>query len=176
MAYKVAGAAAERGDALDAVASAARSLLESTRTMGVGLSPTILPALGKPTFELGEGEMEIGIGIHGERGVRRTELATADAIADELFSAVVEELSLQPADRVSVMVNGMGATPLEELYIVYRRVAERLEGMEVSVHRADIGEFATSLEMSGASLTIVRLDDQAIELLDAPASSPFFRR
>lgn len=176
MAYKVAGAAAERGDPLDRVASAARSLLGSTRSMGVGLSPTILPALGKPTFELGEGEMEIGIGIHGERGVRRVALETADAIADELFDAVVEELALEADDRVAVMVNGLGATPLEELYIVYRRVAERLASVDVRVQRADVGEFATSLEMAGASLTIAKVDDASIELLDAPATSPFFRR
>jgi len=176
LAYKVAGAAAERGDPLAAVASAARSLLESTRTMGVGLSPTILPALGKPTFELGDGEMEIGIGIHGERGVRRVALETADAIADELFDAVVEELALVAGDRVSVMVNGLGATPLEELYIVYRRIAERLASVDVRVQRADVGEFATSLEMAGASLTIARVDDASIELLEAPAASPFFRR
>jgi dihydroxyacetone kinase len=176
LAFKVAGAAAERGDSLDAVAAAARRILDSTRSMGVGLSPTILPAAGRPTFELDDGEMEIGIGIHGEPGVRRGPLATADEVADALFEPIAKELDLAAGDLVAVMVNGMGATPLEELYLVYRRVHERLGERGVTVHRPYIGEFATSLEMAGASLTISRLDESSIALLDAPALSPFFHQ
>jgi phosphoenolpyruvate---glycerone phosphotransferase subunit DhaK len=175
-AFKCAGAAAERGDDLEAVATAARHALENTRSMGVGLSPTILPAAGKPTFELEDGQMEIGIGIHGERGVRVGPLESADAIADQLLDAISADLGLTTGDRVAVMVNGMGATPLEELYVLYRRVHARLSEMGISDRQPYVGEFATSLEMAGASLTVMRLDDELAEFMAAPARSPFFRR
>ncbi len=173
-AYKCAGAAAERGDTLEQVEAAAKKAVAATRTMGVGLSPTILPAAGKPTFELGEGEMEIGIGIHGEPGIHRGPLETADEVADRLLSAISEDLALTSGDRVAVLVNGLGATPLEELYVIYRHLAKDLSAKGVTVHRQYIGEYATSLEMAGASITLMRLDDELAELVDAPASSPFF--
>lgn len=175
-AYKCAGAAAETGMSLEEVAGVARGALRQTRSMGVGLSPTILPAAGKPTFELGDGEMEVGIGIHGEPGVRRGPLESADAVADTLLAATADDLGLARGDRVAVLVNGLGATPLEELYILYRRIHTGLGARGVTVHRPYIGEFATSLEMAGASLTIMRLTDQLTELLEAPANSPFFRQ
>jgi len=143
--------------------------------MGVGLSPTILPAAGKPTFELGPDEMEIGIGIHGERGVRRGRLESADRIATDLLEKIVADLALARGDRVAVLVNGLGATPLEELYVLYRHVRRDLDRMGVAVRRTYVGEFATSLEMAGASLSVMRLDDELARLLDAPARSPFFR-
>jgi dihydroxyacetone kinase len=174
--FKIAGAAAERGDSLDEVARIAEAVGASTRTMGVGLSPTILPAAGKPTFELGEGEMEIGIGIHGEPGVHRGPLETADAVTERLVGAIAGDLPLRSGDRVSVLVNGLGATPLEELYILYRRAAQLLGDLGVEIHHPYVGEYATSLEMSGASISVLRLDDELTELLDAPASSPFFRQ
>jgi dihydroxyacetone kinase-like protein len=174
-AFKCAGAVAEAGGTLDEVAEAARHALAGTRSMGVGLSPTILPAAGKPTFELADGEMEIGIGIHGEPGVRRAPLETADEIADDLLGAVAADLELGVGDRVAVLVNGLGATPLEELYILYRRIHAGLAERGVTVARPYIGEFATSLEMAGASLTVMRLDDRRIGWLDAPARSPFYR-
>jgi dihydroxyacetone kinase/dihydroxyacetone kinase-like protein len=176
LAYKVAGAAAERGDSLDEVAAAAQAAVDATRTMGIGLSPTILPTVGKPTFELDEGQMEIGIGIHGEPGIHRGPLETADQVADRLLDAIVADLGLTGGERVVVLVNGMGATPLEELYIVYRRVHKRLTDLGVTIHRRYIGEYATSLEMAGASLTVMRLDDRLTELIDAPARSPFFEQ
>lgn len=175
-AYKCAGAAAERGDALDAVAAAARAAVDNTRTMGVGLSPTILPAAGEATFELGDGEMEIGIGIHGEPGVHRGVLESADAVTERLVGAISEDLGLGAGDRVSVLINGMGATPLEELYILYRRAKQLLDELGVEIYRPYIGEFATSLEMAGASISVMRLDDSLTELLDASADSPFFRQ
>jgi len=174
-AYKCAGAAAERGASLEDVAAAARSAVANTRSMGVGLSPTILPAAGKPTFELGPDEMEIGIGIHGERGVRRGRLESADRIAGDLLEKIVADLSLARGDRVAVLVNGLGATPLEELYVLYRHVRQDLDRMGITVRRTYVGEFATSLEMAGASLSLIRLDDDLTRLLEAPARSPFFR-
>jgi len=174
-AYKCAGAAAERGASLEGVTAAARSAVANTRSMGVGLSPTILPAAGKPTFELGPDEMEIGIGIHGERGVRRGRLESADRIAGDLLEKIVADLSLARGDRVAVLVNGLGATPLEELYVLYRHVRKALDRMGITVRRTYVGEFATSLEMAGASLSLIHLDDDLTRLLEAPARSPFFR-
>ncbi len=175
-AYKCAGAAAERGDSLEQVTDVARAAAAATRTMGVGLSPTILPSAGKPTFVLGEGEMEIGIGIHGEPGVHRGALETADAVTERFLGAITGDLGLAAGDRVSVLVNGLGATPLEELYVMYRRAAQILGDLGVEIHRPYVGEFATSLEMAGASISVLRLDDRLQELLDAPAASPFFRQ
>ncbi|GMA94692.1 dihydroxyacetone kinase subunit DhaK [Pseudolysinimonas kribbensis] len=133
-AFKIAGAAAERGDDLAGVASIARRVGERTRTMGVGLSPTILPAAGEPTFHLDEGEMEVGIGIHGEPGVHRGRLETADQIADRLVGAVLDDLDAPAGSTVSVLVNGLGATPLEELYILYRRAARLIAERDLSIH------------------------------------------
>ena len=176
LAFKCAGAAAERGDSLDEVLAAAQAAVDSTRTMGVGLSPTILPNAGKPTFELDEGEMEIGIGIHGEPGVHRGRLESADQVTERLLGAICEDLELVSGDRVAIVVNGLGATPLEELYVMYRRARALLDERGVTVHRPYIGELATSLEMAGASISVMRLDERLTVLLDAPASSPFFQQ
>ncbi len=173
-AYKCAGAAAERGDSLDQVARIAQDAVERCATMGIGLSPTILPTAGKPTFELPDDEMEIGIGIHGEPGIHRGPLETADEIAVRLTTPLVEDLGLGWGDRVAVLVNGLGATPLEELYVLFRKVYEVLDQAGVTVERSYVGEFATSLEMAGASVSLLELDDERRELLDAPAHSPFF--
>ena len=175
-AYKCAGAAAERGDDLEGVAKAAQAAVESSRSMGIGLSPTILPAAGKPTFELDEGEMEIGIGIHGEPGVHRGPLEPADAITDRLLEPIITDLGLCAGERVAVLVNGLGATPLEELYVMYRRVHARLTDLGVEIERRYVGEYATSLEMAGASISLMRLDDTTSALLAAPARSPFFEQ
>ena len=172
-AYKVAGAAAAQGATLDEVAEAVEHLNANMGSMGVGLSPTILPAAGEPTFTLDEGEMEIGIGIHGERGVRRGPLDPADSIADELFATISNDLGLSSGDSIAVLVNGLGATPLEELYILARRVSQRCSEAGLTLERTYVGEYATSLEMAGASLTVVRLDDRLRHLLAQPASSPF---
>jgi dihydroxyacetone kinase-like protein len=175
-AYKCAGAAAERGDDLAGVAAAAQAAVDSTRTMGIGLSPTILPTVGKPTFELDEGEMEVGIGIHGEPGIHRGPLEPADAVTDRLLEPIVADLGLTSGERVAVLVNGLGATPLEELYLVYRRVHARLSELGVEIERRYVGEYATSLEMAGASVSVMRLDDATSALLAAPARSPFFEQ
>lgn len=174
-AYKAAGAAAERGDSLDEVAAVAEDVVEHTATMGIGLSPTILPTTAEPSFDLPDGEMEIGIGIHGEPGIHRGALETADQITERLVAALVEDLSLTAGDRVAVLVNGMGATPLEELYVMYRRVHQLLTERGVKIERRYVGEYATSLEMAGASISFLALDDARLALLDAPAASPFFQ-
>jgi len=172
--YKVAGAAAEAGLDLDDVIRLTRKASDNTRTMGVALSPCTLPAVGQPTFELPLGEMEIGMGIHGEPGIRRGALHNADAIVDELLEPLVADMDLVQGDRVDVLMNGLGSTPKEELYIMYRRLHSRLTEMGVSVHRPYLGEFATSLEMAGASISLLRVDDELERLMDAPANTPFF--
>jgi len=173
-AFKAAGAAAERGDSLDEVAAVAKDIVENTATMGVGLTPTILPTTGKPSFELAEREMEIGIGIHGEPGIHRGELETADEIADHLLAPLMADLSLVAGDRVAVLVNGLGATPLEELYVLYRRVHQTLAAAGIEIAKNYVGEYATSLEMAGASISLLKLNDSRLELLNAAARSPFF--
>ena len=175
-AYKIAGAAAERGDSLAEVTRLAAKVNERVRSMGVGLSPTILPAAGEPTFTLGDREMEIGIGIHGEPGVHRGPLETADQITDRLLGAVLADLELPPGSSIALMVNGMGATPAEELYVMFRRARQVLDNAGISIYRPYIGEYATSLEMAGASITVLALDTELTELLDAPAFSPFFEQ
>ncbi|PFG17919.1 dihydroxyacetone kinase DhaK subunit [Propionicimonas paludicola] len=173
-AFKAAGAAAERGDSLDEVAAVAQDIVENTATMGVGLTPTILPTTGKPSFELAEREMEIGIGIHGEPGIHRGELESADEIADHLLAPLMADLSLVAGDRVAVLVNGLGATPLEELYVLYRRVHQNLAAAGIEIAKNYVGEYATSLEMAGASISLLKLNDSRLELLNAAARSPFF--
>ncbi|MEU6730141.1 dihydroxyacetone kinase subunit DhaK [Nonomuraea wenchangensis] len=173
-AYKAAGAAAERGDSLEQVAAVAEDVVEHTATMGIGLSPTVMPTTGEPSFTLAEGEMEIGIGIHGEPGIHRGPLETADEITDRIIGALVEDLELVSGDRVAVLVNGLGATPLEELYVIYRRAHQVLSERGLSIEKKYVGEYATSLEMAGASISLLKLDDARLELLNAPASSPFF--
>lgn len=175
-AYKCAGAAAETGASLEEVESIANAANAATRTMGVGISPTILPAAGEPTFTLEEGEMEIGIGIHGEPGIERRQLRRADEVVDQLLEHILGDLPSGDRDDVAVLVNGMGATPKEELYVLFRRVHQRLADTPLRIHRAYVGEYATSLEMAGASLSVIRLDDRLLDHLDAPARSPFFEQ
>lgn len=174
-AYKIAGASAARGDDLETVERFAKAAVDGTRTAGVGLAPTILPAAGKPTFELAEGEMEVGVGIHGESGIRTAPIEPADAIADDLFDRMKDEAGVVPGARLAVLINGLGATPLEELYVLYARVAQRITDAGATVVHNFIGEYATSLEMAGASISILAVDDDLEQLLTAPAYSPFWR-
>jgi dihydroxyacetone kinase len=170
-AYKVAGAAAEAGWPLDRVAEVAQRATDRTRSMGVGLAPCILPTTGVPTFELDDGEMEIGIGIHGERGIARVPLETADKIGRDLVARVVEELDAGP---LALMVNSLGATSLEELYVTYASIHDELGRRGQAVARSYVGRYATSMEMAGLSVTALALDDELGQLLAAPAESPFF--
>jgi phosphoenolpyruvate---glycerone phosphotransferase subunit DhaK len=172
-AYKIAGAKAETGADLAAVAAVAQRVVEQTCSMGVALSPCTIPAVGKPTFSIGEGEMELGMGIHGEAGIQRGPLQTADAVAQSMSERVLEDLPFRRGDRVAVLVNGLGATPPEELYLLYRKAYQVIEGRGVRIERVFIGEYATSMEMAGASISLLKLDEELLTLLDAPAYSPF---
>jgi len=174
--YKAAGAAADQLLNLDEVTRIATTAVQNTRTIGVGLSPTILPAAGEATFQLDDGEMEIGVGIHGERGTHRGPLESADEITDRFLAGIAGELKLTDGARVAVLVNGLGATPLEELYVMYRRVNHVLTSRGVTIAHRYLGEYVTSLEMAGASLSIMLLDDELDALIGAPAASPFFQQ
>jgi dihydroxyacetone kinase-like protein len=174
--YKCAGAMAEAGASLEEVKRVAEKAGASVRTMGVALSPNIVPEVGKPQFSLGENEMEIGMGIHGEPGIRRGALRKADAIVEEMMGAVLPDLPFVSGDRVAVLINGLGATPKEELYLIYRRVALILKEKKISVFQVYVGEFATSLEMAGASISLLRLDEELTRLLARPARTPFFEQ
>jgi phosphoenolpyruvate---glycerone phosphotransferase subunit DhaK len=174
--YKCAGAKAEEGADLDEVKRIAELAGANVRTMGVALSPVIVPEVGKPSFTIGEGEMEIGMGIHGEPGIRRGKLLTADEVVDEMVGQILPDLPYSSGDEVSVLVNGLGATPKEELYVVYRRVAELLNDKGISVVKVYVGEFATSLEMTGFSISILKLSDELKQLLLKPARTPFFEQ
>jgi dihydroxyacetone kinase-like protein len=173
-AFKCAGACADKGGSLDEVVAAAEKALANTRTMGVALSPCTVPMAGKPTFTIGDDEMEIGMGIHGEPGKVREKLQAADRITERMMDSILADLKPAAGDRLAVMVNGLGATPLEELYIIFRKAHEILTGQAIRIHRAYVGEYATSMEMAGASITLMRLDDELTELLDHPARTPFF--
>jgi dihydroxyacetone kinase-like protein len=172
-AFKIAGARAEEGGTLAEVKAAAEHALANTRSMGVALSPCILPQIGKPTFTLGDDEMEIGMGIHGEPGTARGTLESADAITTTLVERIMGDIDLHGSE-VTVMLNSLGATPLEELYIMYSRVLSLFNANGVRVYRPYIGRFATSMEMAGASITVMKLDAELKRLLNQPASSPFF--
>lgn len=173
-AFKVAGAAAEKGMSLDEVADVARKALDNIRTMGVALTPCIVPMVGKPTFSIADDELEVGMGIHGEAGIEVRKMMTADEIADLIMDKLFTELPVQQGDEVSIMVNGLGATPLEEQLIVYRRIHKILSEKGVNVFMPHIGEYATSMEMAGMSVTMFKLDAQMKELLAAPANTPFY--
>lgn len=175
-AYKIAGAAAAEGASLDEVVRITQAAAYNTRTMGVALSPCTVPAAGVPTFTIADDEMEIGMGIHGEAGVQRGKLESADAIGTRLTRDLIVDLPFVSGDRVAVLVNGLGATPPEELYVLYRRVRQVLAEAGIAVYRSYVGEYATSLEMAGASVSLLKLDDELTRLLDAPARSPFFQQ
>jgi dihydroxyacetone kinase-like protein len=175
-AFKCAGACADKGGSLDEVVAAAEKALANTRTMGVALSPCTVPMAGKPTFTIGEDEMEIGMGIHGEPGKVREKLQTADQITERMMAALLADLKPAAGDRLAIMVNGLGATPPEELYIIFRKAHAILMEQGIAIHRAYVGEYATSMEMAGASITLMRLDAELTELLDHPAHTPFFKQ
>jgi len=165
---KVAGARADERASLDDVKAAAEHASERTRTIGVGLGPCTVPAAFRPTFELPDGEMDVGMGVHGEAGMSRRKTGRADDVADELLDLLLGELDPRDGESAFVLVNTLGATPLMEGLVVVRRVTQRLRDAGIRLHRARAGEYITSLEMAGLSLTVMCLDDELRRLVDAP--------
>jgi len=173
--FKCAGAAADMMMPLDEVERLARHANDRTFTMGVALSSCSLPQTRKPSFDLPVGEMEIGMGIHGEPGVRRGPLRSANEVADEIMDAILAEMAAPAGARVAVLVNSLGATPLMELYILNARIAERLKAAGLAVHKTLVGPYCTSLDMAGASITIMHLDDELQRMIDHPCDCAMFR-
>lgn len=173
--HKLAGAKAETGASLEEVTRVAEKVIDNVRSMGMSISSCIVPAAGKPNFTLAENEMEIGMGIHGEPGTHREEIKTSDEITEHLVNKILDDMHLEDGTEVAVMVNGLCSTPLMELYIVNKKVNEMLTEKGIKIHRTFVGEFMTSLEMAGFSVTLLKLDDELKELLDAPADTPALR-
>lgn len=172
--HKIAGAMAETGADLDAVTAVAQKVIDNVRTMGAAIRPCTVPAAGKPGFELAEDEMEVGIGIHGEPGTHREKIKPADEIVDMLLEQILADIDYSGSE-VAVMVNSAGATPLMELFIIYNHVADVLAEKGIKVYKSLVGEYMTSIEMEGFSISLLKLDDQLKELLDASADTPAFK-
>lgn len=170
--HKIAGACAEAGGSLAEVKRVAEKVIENVRSMGMAVDACTVPALGKPSFDLAEDEVEIGIGIHGEPGVSRERALPADAVVDRLLAKILAEGIYGEGDEVAVMVNGMGATPLMELYIANRHLDQALLEKGIRVHRTMVGNYMTSLDMAGFSITLLKLDEELKTLLDAPCDTP----
>ena len=172
--FKVAGAIAETGASLDDVFKTATEVNNNIRTLGVALSPCILPEAGKPTFEINDDEIEIGMGIHGEPGIKREKLRPANDLVDDLYKRIMEDSKLQSNDNIAIMINSLGATPLEELYIVSRRVNENLKNSKINNVKTYVGRYATSMEMAGLSITTLKLNNNLKKYLLANSSCPFW--
>ncbi|MBR9942289.1 dihydroxyacetone kinase subunit DhaK [Clostridiaceae bacterium Marseille-Q3526] len=172
--HKIAGAKAETGASLEEVQAVAQKVIDNVRTMGMAIRPCTVPAAGQPGFELNDDEMEVGIGIHGEPGIHREPLKKADEIVDLLLEKILADLDYS-GKEVAVMINGSGATPLMELFIVNNRVSDVLAEKGVKVYKTLVGEYMTSIEMEGFSISLLRLDDELKELLDAKADTPAFK-
>ena len=172
--FKIAGAAAETGASLDEVFNTASEANNNIRTLGVALSPCILPEAGKPTFEIRDDEIEIGMGIHGEPGIKREKLKPANDLVDDLYKRIIEDSRLKSNDNVAIMINSLGATPLEELYIISKRVNENLSQSKIKNIKTYVGRYATSMEMSGMSITTLKLSDSLKKNLLAPSECPFW--
>jgi dihydroxyacetone kinase-like protein len=175
LAEKIVGAAAEAGQDLAAVTALCQRVQDNVRSMGMALTSCTVPAAGKPTFEIGDDEMEIGIGIHGEPGRERRKLASADEVTEALLTPILDDGVIGSGDRVLAFVNGMGGTPLIELYVVYNKVASVLAGRGITIERNLVGSYITSLEMAGASITLLKLDDEMLSLWDAPVHTAALR-
>jgi dihydroxyacetone kinase-like protein len=175
MVEKICGAAAEGGADLSSIAAIARKVNGAGRSMGMALTSCTVPAAGQPTFELPETEMEIGIGIHGEPGRHREPLGSAAEIAERLLDPIVRDLPYERGDKVLAFVNGMGGTPLLELYVVFSEVSRILGGHGITIERSLVGPYITSLEMAGCSITLLKLDDELVRLWDAPVRTPALR-
>ena len=169
--HKIAGAKAEQGASLAEVKEAAEKAIRNIRTMGVAMTPCILPAVGKPGFQIADDEIEIGMGIHGEKGIETTKIKTAKEIAEILVGRILDDYDYSNSE-VAVLVNGLGGTPLMELYILNMEVQKILEEKGIKAYRTFVGNYCTSIDMTGASVTLMKLDDELKELLDAPCDTP----
>ena len=176
LAEKIAGAAAEEGQDLAAVTALCQRVQDNVRSMGMALTSCTVPAAGKPTFEIGDDEMEIGVGIHGEPGRERRKLASADEITEALLTPILDDMPFSSGDKVLAFVNGMGGTPLIELYVIYNKVAQMCADRGVTIERNLVGSYITSLEMAGCSITLLKLDDEMTRLWDAPVHTAALRR
>ncbi|MBO9127720.1 MULTISPECIES: dihydroxyacetone kinase subunit DhaK [unclassified Rhizobium] len=173
-AYKIAGACAEEGADLKAVTAAARKAVGATRTIGIALASCQVPGAAKPTFEIASDEFEMGMGIHGEPGLWRSKIKPADEIVDDMMRQILAERPIGHGNKVSILVNSLGATPLEELLILYRRAQLRAKEFGLEIVQPHVGHYATSMEMSGASISLCFLDEELEHLLGAPSASPFW--
>ncbi len=173
--HKIAGAAAELGKDLAEVKAVAQKVVDNVRSLGFALTSCTVPAKGSPTFELAEDEMEFGIGIHGEPGTAREKIASADALAERIVKAIVEDLKLEGEDEVALLINGFGGTPLQELYLFNNAVSAEIEKAGVKIYKTIVGNFMTSIDMAGASVTMLKLDSELKDLLDAPADTPAYK-
>lgn len=174
-AFKIAGACADTKADLDEVTRVAQKAADACRSIGMALTPCIVPQAGKANFELGENEMEMGMGIHGEPGIWRDALRPADQIVDEMIDRILADHPFSKGDRLSVLVNSLGATPLEELYIMYRKVKQRFDDIGAEIVMPLVGRYATSMEMTGATITTIALDDELERYLKAPAACAYWR-
>jgi dihydroxyacetone kinase-like protein len=172
---KVLGAAAERGDTLPALKKLGTYINAMTRSLGVALTSCTVPAVGHPTFDIGDAEMEFGVGIHGEPGRRRTDLLPADAIAELIVQAIVDDLGTHAGDEVLLLLNGFGGTPSMELYLMFDAACRQLEKHNVRVSRSLVGNYVTSLDMAGCSITVTKLDEEIAALWDAPVHTAALR-
>ena len=172
--FKIAGACAETGASLDDVFKTATEAKDNIRTLGVALSPCILPEAGKPTFEINDDEIEIGMGIHGEPGIKREKLRPANELVDDLYKRIMNDSKLKNNDNIAIMINSLGATPLEELYIISKRVNENLSNSKINNVKTYVGRYATSMEMAGMSITTLKLSDNLKKNLFAKSECPFW--
>ena len=172
--FKIAGAIAETGASLDDVSKIAAEANNNIRTLGVAVSPCILPEAGKPTFEIGKDEIEIGMGIHGEPGIKREKLKPANDLVDDLYKRIIDDSKLTNNDNIAVMINSLGATPLEELYIISKRVNENLINSKINNIKTYVGRYATSMEMAGMSITTLKLNDKLKKYLFSSSECPFW--
>jgi len=174
-AYKIAGACADEGASLEEVYQTTQSALEGVRSLGVAISPCTVPGAGKPSFSLGENEMEIGMGIHGEAGIKREKRKSADEVTQKMIDLLLDDITVKDGEEVSVLVNSLGATPLEELFIVYRKVSKILDNKAIKIYKPYVGRYATSMEMAGFSITLFKLNEKFKKYLDHPVWTPFVK-
>jgi dihydroxyacetone kinase DhaK subunit len=173
--HKIAGAAAEQGKELAEVKAIAQKAIDNVRSLGFALTSCTVPAKGTPTFAIGADEMEFGVGIHGEPGIAREKISSADALAERIVGAIAEDLKLKSDDEVALLINGFGGTPLQELYLFNNSVSEEISKRGIKIYKTVVGNFMTSIDMAGASVSMLKLDSELKDLLDYPANTPAFK-